>query len=199
MSINQLGKHWKCSDIARKNMSKGQIKRFENLKEREKYSNAMKGKKIALKGHTGIYIRTEKHKENHSKANRKRFENLEERKKLSEVMNRKEIKEKISKALMGEKNPSWQGGISFEPYSSEFNKQLKQFIRKRDNYTCQFPNCGKKENGQAHCIHHKDYNKKNSNPINLILLCASCNSKVNSNRNYWQKYFQNLMEGRREE
>ena len=94
-----------------------------------------------------------------------------------------------NKKFIGENNPNWQGGISFKPYSPEFNEQLKLFIRQRDNFTCQFPNCNLKENGHAHIVHHTDYNKKNCNPNNLILLCNIHNSKVNFNREYWESYF----------
>ena len=34
-----------------------------------------------------------------------------------------------------------------------------------------------------------DYNKKNSNPDNLIILCSNCYSKTNFNRNKWIQYF----------
>lgn len=39
-----------------------------------------------------------------------------------------------------EKHPGWQGGKSFEPYTTEFNRQLKDLIRLRDGYRCQL--CG---------------------------------------------------------
>lgn len=92
------------------------------------------------------------------------------------------------KARVGEKANNWRGGLSFEPYSSEFNNQLKYKIRERDNFTCQ--KCGKKENGKAHDCHHKNYNKKDSRPENLITLCLSCHMKTNYNREYWQNYFE---------
>jgi len=93
----------------------------------------------------------------------------------------------ISECTKGENNPRWLGGVSFEPYSPEFNGKLKAFIRERDNHQCQ--KCGLKENGNAHDCHHIDYDKKNSRPENLITLCSSCHSKTNSNRQYWQNYF----------
>ncbi len=89
--------------------------------------------------------------------------------------------------LAGEKNPNWRGWISFEPYGIEFNKELKGFIRKRDNDQCQ--KCGAKENGRAHDCHHIDYDKKNNKDWNLITLCSSCHAKTNSNRQYWQNHF----------
>lgn len=90
----------------------------------------------------------------------------------------------------GEKASNWRGGISFEPYSSEFNNSLKYEIRKRDNFTCQFPNCGIKENGKVHDCHHINYDKKDSRSENLITLCSSCHMKTNFNREYWQNYFE---------
>jgi predicted RNA-binding Zn-ribbon protein involved in translation (DUF1610 family)/predicted DNA-binding protein (UPF0251 family) len=101
----------------------------------------------------------------------------------------------------GEKAFGWKGGLSFEPYDYKFNDRLKEQIRKRDNYTCQL--CGKKQNGIKLSVHHIDYNKKNSNPTNLISLCSaqrgivtnntSCHTKTNANRKYWTKYFNNLL------
>ena len=87
----------------------------------------------------------------------------------------------------GEKSPMWKGGISFEPYSTDWTETLRKSIRERDHYTCQL--CSKPQGDKAHCVHHIDYNKKNSNPENLITLCVSCNFKVNTNRDYWTKYF----------
>lgn len=92
-----------------------------------------------------------------------------------------------SKNWSGANSVFWKGGISFKPYSNVFNKKFKAFIRQRDNFTCQL--CNTPENGQAHICHHIDYDKKNSNPDNLLLLCRSCNSKVNYNRGHWIDYF----------
>ena len=92
---------------------------------------------------------------------------------------------------------NWQGGLSFEPYTPEFNKQLKESIRKRDNYTCQLCNIKQKElKGffKKLSIHHIDYDKDNLNDDNLVALCHKCNIKVNFNRNYWYAYFTYLME-----
>jgi len=92
-------------------------------------------------------------------------------------------------ANTGKLNPNWNGGSSFEPYTSEFNPALKRKIRVRDNYTCQ--KCGiKQENHYRKLdVHHIDYDKQNCEEENLITLCNSCNAKVNSNRSSWTKYF----------
>ena len=91
----------------------------------------------------------------------------------------------------GELSSFWNNGSSFEPYSLEFNKQRKQFILERDNYTCQNPNCEDKHD-KLH-IHHIDYDKKNSIPENLIALCSSCHMKTNFNRGHFTEFYQNIM------
>jgi len=115
----------------------------------------------------------------------------------------KEHRRKMSESRKGEGNsmygrrggncPNWQGGISFEPYSPEFNRQLKELIRNRDNYQCQICGMPECENIYKLHIHHIDYNKKNLNPINLISLCTSCHTKTNYKREYWEAYFRRVL------
>jgi len=95
--------------------------------------------------------------------------------------------------MSGEKSPVWLGGVSFLPYTPEFNGSLKNKIKRRDDFTCQL--CGKKQ-FKGLGLHHIDYKKENCDPQNLVTLCLSCNVKVNKNREYWKSYFQNLLERR---
>lgn len=108
----------------------------------------------------------------------------------------KETKEKMSEACKGKNNPNWRGGKSFEPYSPEFNQQLKDKIRKRDNYTCQKCPITEEEHlivyGRVLCVHHIDYDKMNCEEDNLITLCNECNLRVNYNRDYWKNYFKEI-------
>lgn len=106
----------------------------------------------------------------------------------------KETRERYAESKRGNKNPNWQNGISFEPYSPDFNDKLKYEIRKRDNFTCQFPECGIKENGRKHPVHHIDYDKNNNSPKNLITICIVHHATTNNaNRKYWTKLFQEIM------
>ncbi len=104
-----------------------------------------------------------------------------------------EWKDKMAEAKIGEKNPSWEGGISFLPYPVIFNRALKKKIKERDGYICK--HCGKTEKEELTtvkkqlAIHHIDYNKNNCQENNLITVCNSANSLANFNRNYWQDYF----------
>ena len=93
--------------------------------------------------------------------------------------------------LKGNKNGQWQGGKSFEPYSTDWTETLRISIRERDHYICQL--CKKLQGDRAHSVHHIDYEKRNCNPDNLITLCISCNNKVNLNRDYWKSYWQGLV------
>jgi len=92
-------------------------------------------------------------------------------------------KEGLRKAnKSGKEAKNWIDGRSFLPYPIVFNKELKEKIKFRDKYTCQF--CGVKEKDyfQKLSIHHLDYNKNNCNSDNLKTICRSCNAKLNSKR-----------------
>jgi hypothetical protein len=88
-----------------------------------------------------------------------------------------------------EKNSNWKGGIANLPYPLEFDRNLKKFIRTRDNNTCQLCSKTKEENGKNLCVHHINHDKDDLFELNLISLCGGCNGKVNSNRGLWEDYF----------
>ena len=122
------------------------------------------------------------------------------------IMAKLEISQKVSIASKGKhysrntefkkgenfraKNINWNNGSSFEPYGLEFNKQLKEDIRKKYMYRCQ--QCFRHQNelGKKLSVHHIDFNKKNNNKNNLIPLCDSCHMQTQFNRKNWTDYFQ---------
>jgi hypothetical protein len=91
------------------------------------------------------------------------------------------------------KNPWFIHGNGRNPYSTEFNNNLKEKIRNRDKYQCK--KCNKiqeQELKDLHiklAVHHIDYNKKNCNENNLITLCHNCHSTTKGNRKYWKKFY----------
>jgi len=97
----------------------------------------------------------------------------------------KQQRDKIRMALTGEKNPSWEGGKSYEPYTIDWTETLKRSIRERDHYICRL--CLKGGNQ----VHHLNYDKTNCNPDNLITLCHLCHLKTSKNREMWKNFFQN--------
>ena len=97
---------------------------------------------------------------------------------------------------IGDKNPAWLGGKSFEPYTPDFNNKFKEAIRERDNNCCVVCNKHESELKIGLCVHHADYNKLNTLPQNCLSLCQNCHLKTNLNRQSWKIFFQNLLKER---
>lgn len=100
--------------------------------------------------------------------------------------------------LMTGKKHIKNGNILDVGYPNEFYR-IKDFIRERDGSKCQNESCGisQKECVRKLSVHHIDYNKKNTDSINLISLCRKCHQKTNYNRKYWQNFYENIQIKRR--
>ena len=105
-------------------------------------------------------------------------------------------KDKISRSMKGkkpwntgltcEKQPAWKGGISelYNKYEGKFGFDLREDIRKRDGYRCQFCSVHQDDIEKLSLdVHHIDYNPKNNDLNNLISLCRACHRKNHINRN----------------
>lgn len=90
----------------------------------------------------------------------------------------------VNSFRVGENNPNWHGGCSFEPYGTLFNRSFKKNILKKYSYRCILCGITKKL-----VVHHIDYNKQNNDIENLIVLCRSCHGRTNARRNEWQDIF----------
>ena len=90
---------------------------------------------------------------------------------------------------IGDHAYNWKGGLSLEPYSPEFNKRTRRSVLKRDSGECLI--CGATDGRLA--VHHIDYNKKNSDPSNLVILCQVCHPRTNWSRSYWQTRLSSFM------
>ncbi len=181
------------SEEDKKRISETRLKRKEKLgylnspETRKKIAEALKGKKrpdlsFVMKGK--ISPMKGKHHSEEAKQKMRLARRTEEQKEFLRRINSKE------------KHPQWQGGKSFEPYGIEFNEQLKEKIYQRDNYSCQ--ECGEKQLNYIFPIHHIDYNKKNNQENNLIMLCNSCHSQANFNRENWTNYYQQKIQQKNE-
>ena len=95
------------------------------------------------------------------------------------------------KEFSGDKSASWRGGVSFKPYSHNFNTSLKFMIRERFNFHC--VECGRIENGRKLHIHHVDFNKKNNRLNNFFPLCISCHSLTVHFPSIYIPYFKEKM------
>jgi hypothetical protein len=84
-----------------------------------------------------------------------------------------------SKAMTGGKEPFWlYEGKNIKGYTQNFNKQLKERVRVRDNFICQLCGVPELEFNRKLDIHHKDNNKENCSIDNLVTLCRSCHMKT---------------------
>jgi len=102
---------------------------------------------------------------------------------------------RVSQATSGERNPNFNEWSRLQPYSPVFPKIMAPFIRERDGYACQ--SCGAGENGQAHDVHHIDYDKSNNGEENLISLCKGCHAvsnPVGKDRATWAELYNERIE-----
>jgi hypothetical protein len=105
------------------------------------------------------------------------------------------------KNIHGENSPNWQGGKSFEPYCHKFNTKFKNYIRTKFDNVCFLCDKTEEENGRKLSVHHVNYDKAcgcaeteeekkaDNKTCQFVPLCVSCNSKVNKDRDKWEKYF----------
>lgn len=160
-------------------MPKG--KYIKTKQHRLNLSNSLKGRHHTLQTREKLKLTS---KGNHNALGKKHPHTEEEKRKISQNHSKYWLGKKRPE-LSGVKNPSWNNGSSFKPYSVNWTETLKRAIRERDKYICKI--CL----GYGEQIHHIDYNKLNCNPINLITLCNSCHSKTNFNRKYWKNKLEN--------
>lgn len=64
-----------------------------------------------------------------------------------------------------------------------FTDAIKKLVRARHGHMCAV--CGKTSSGRALDVHHIDYDKKNSDPLNLVPLCRSCHLRTNYHRDFY--------------
>ena len=176
-------KNYKQSEKHRLNRIKSLRGRKLSEEHKKKIGKSIKGITAWNKGLKGIYKLSEETKKKMSKAKigKKPYEMTDE------------IRKKQSESHSKEKSHFWQGGKSFEKYGFDWTETLRRSIRERDNYICQLCNKNQIEELEQFerklSIHHKDFNKQNNNPNNLISLCHQCHMKTNNNRKDWKDFF----------
>lgn len=91
--------------------------------------------------------------------------------------------------MTGIKNPNWKGGRKV--YPKEWNEEIKEDVRNRDERRCRFPNCSFTDVGLRRRldVHHIDGDKSNCKPSNLISLCIPHHRKVELDPVHWIDYF----------
>jgi hypothetical protein len=176
--IGRANRGRKCSPETIEKLKKAGIGRTPSPQNRLAVSKAMMGNKFAL----GNKLSSET------------------RAKMSRsALGKKKSPESIRKSVLarsGDKNYNWRGGKSREPYQHGWTRLAKD-IRRRDEGMCQHPCCYKIEMGDAHHVHHIDFNKGNNDPGNLITLCRGHHvSTYFGEIDYWVGFYQSIQEMR---
>lgn len=192
------------SDAAKEKMSKSHKKWFIE----HPNSHPMLGKthsdeaKEKISAHSIELWADEEYKKHMSELMKKRYEDPNERLRTSLAGKGKKRSEETRKKMSDgmkelckdpSRHPSWKGGLSAEPYCWDWSSpEFKEMIKARDGYKCQNPDCWHTCDVKL-TIHHIDYIKKNCDPMNLITVCSSCNSRANGKRDVWKSMYQKMM------
>lgn len=105
-----------------------------------------------------------------------------------------ETRMKMSEAQRGEKAKLWKGGISYGAYCKEHRPAR---VRVREWFGNKCVLCGEPPLKEQLTVHHVDYNKNaccdDKKPL-FVILCRSCHALTNNNREYWEKYFVDMID-----
>ena len=159
MSLARMG--WKPSIETRVKMSmlrKGKSRKALSSETKARISRATKGKKRSFVTRLSL-----------SRIIKEKWQDPNYREKM--VQHLRSIRK------CGPLHHAWKGGISHKPYPPQFTRRLRDSIRKRDQYRCQWCGTAQSELQRRLHVHHRDSNKENNNLDNLISLCYSCHHK----------------------
>jgi 5-methylcytosine-specific restriction endonuclease McrA len=67
--------------------------------------------------------------------------------------------------------------MSKREYSRNYRKVMKE-VKLRDNFSCQFPSCSKKNIQVHHILRHANFPRLREHPKNLICLCSKHHKQV---------------------
>lgn len=195
------GKHLSKETLEK--LSKSHTGRIPSEETRKKMSESHKGKTVG--DNNGMYGRTGNRNpffgKTHSEETKRKMRESKKGKYIGEKSSRfgkhptdlTRYRMSIAKkgVFCGNRNPSWKGGISFEPYCPKFNKEFKIRVRSFFDNKCVLCGKTKEDNGGINLsVHHINYDKmvccNDTKPI-FAALCRSCHVKTNNNREYWQK------------
>jgi len=190
------------SESTRKKISESHKGIRPSLGSRKKMSNAKKGKHLSEE--TRIKISNANKNPSYEKrlklsislSGRRLSQDTIFRMKIAHSNPSYDTRVKMGDAHRGNKSSTWNGGISFDPYCPKFTLEFRERVRAWFNFTC--VECGTPQlslNTKLH-VHHVNFNKNTccDGAIHLFVpLCQSCHSKTQKNRDYWKRYFTEII------
>jgi 5-methylcytosine-specific restriction endonuclease McrA len=79
-------------------------------------------------------------------------------------------------------------------YQDPLYKKWRQQIYKRDNFTCQWPHCGKTKKLNAHHIQRwADFPGLRYHINNGITLCRDCHQRIKDNEENYSAFFNSII------
>jgi len=105
-----------------------------------------------------------------------------------------ETRQKMRISKLGFNNPRWKGGVTSEQklrrHSAEY-RQWREFVFKRDDFTCMMSECGKR-GGKLNANHIKPFSTHKELRLivsNGITLCVPCHQSIRGKEMKFKKQF----------
>lgn len=88
--------------------------------------------------------------------------------------------------------------MSINPYyQSKEHKRWRKAVFSRDNFTCQYPNCGSRKGIESHHIKPISKHKEVSTNVSLgITLCQECHEKTFGCEEQYEEMFMKIIEAK---
>jgi len=202
VKLRQVMRGRPLSEEHKRKLSEGSKRSWQSSERRKALSKRMHGNQ-----HNIGYKHTPEARQNMAKAQHRNAQDPVRNARISESLRgnqrargyrhseetRKRISNSLKGLLLGPKSSQWRGGIAFFPYGPEFTLQCRESIRQRDGGACRL--CGA---FPSRHVHHIDYDKKNNDTTNLMLLCHACHSRTISHRDSWMNFLQEMMRSGRQ-
>lgn len=76
---------------------------------------------------------------------------------------------------------------------SSYYKKVRNIVKKRDNYTCQYPNCSSKKIEVHHILRHANFPRLRDSEKNLICLCNKHHKQVTKKEEIYAPILSNIV------
>ena len=193
-NLTSKGKHWKLSNDTKEKLRKVRLGKINSIETRKKISETRKKLFKETKIISPFQINNPSYNKDIIEKNKLKWKEKYANGYINPMKGKKrpdlsEYNKLVKMNQTLDNNPNWRGGLSFGLYGVEFDDELKEKIRQRDNRECKICKIQEKDIDRKLSVHHIDYNKINNQECNLISLCTRCHLLTNFNREKWTLFF----------